>query len=113
MDAALGSARMSVLPAEGTISLARGIPSPDLLPLAELEVVAVSVAPLPSPFLCGAPTALGPMPDVYYGELLELAVREAHEALHAARKVLGELGVKPKLVARQGDCGNLGAIVVG
>jgi DNA-binding transcriptional MocR family regulator len=28
---------MSVLPAEGTISLARGIPSPDLLPLAELE----------------------------------------------------------------------------
>ncbi|MDB5100187.1 MAG: putative signal transduction protein with domain [Cyanobacteria bacterium RYN_339] len=74
-----------------------------VLPLAELEVVVASVAALPSPFLCGAPTALGPMPDMYYGQLVELAERQAHEAVLGARELLGPAGRQARLIEREGD----------
>lgn len=42
MERAVAATGMTVVPAAGTISLARGIPSPDLLPLGELEECAAA-----------------------------------------------------------------------
>jgi CBS domain-containing protein/nucleotide-binding universal stress UspA family protein len=71
-----------------------------VLDLVAAEVVVVSVASPPSPFLYGAPTALGPMPDLYYGEIFAESKRQAHEAVLEAHAVLGR---RAKLIERDGD----------
>jgi CBS domain-containing protein/nucleotide-binding universal stress UspA family protein len=74
-----------------------------LLPLDQLELVVASVAPMPSPLMMAPAATMDTTPAIAYEQLVELAKRQAHEALDATRALLGPAGGQARYVAREGD----------
>jgi nucleotide-binding universal stress UspA family protein/CBS domain-containing protein len=74
-----------------------------LLPLASCEVIVLSIAPFPSPFMLAPGGTMDMTPVMTYEQLMELTHAQAKEALNEAKAQLGEAGQRATYLENEGD----------